>query len=57
MKPAMFSHLMTRLTSIAALVALAGCATAPYQPTVSPCYASEASYECQVERYNNVNVQ
>jgi hypothetical protein len=41
------------------LLALAGCASAP--PPVldvrSPCYANEASYECQIERYNNVNVE
>jgi hypothetical protein len=41
------------------LLALAGCGSAP-PPVVdmrSPCFAKEASYECQVERYNNVNVQ
>ena len=36
---------------------LAGCADMPvYQPAPSPCQVSEASYECQVERYHNVNV-
>jgi hypothetical protein len=41
------------------LALLAGCASGP-PPVVdvhSPCYAHEASYACQVERYNNVNVQ
>ncbi|MGZ5786653.1 MAG: hypothetical protein ACXWJM_12090 [Ramlibacter sp.] len=41
------------------LLALAGCASVPPHAvdTRSPCYANEASYECQVERYHNVNVQ
>jgi hypothetical protein len=39
------------------LLALAGCSDVPRRPdTTSPCYANEASYECQVERYQNVNV-
>lgn len=42
------------------LFALGGCAAlpsqAPYQASVSPCAVSEASYACQVERYQNVNV-
>jgi hypothetical protein len=36
---------------------LGGCANLP--PPVrepSPCDAGETTYECQVERYNNVNV-
>ncbi|MDB5871103.1 MAG: hypothetical protein JWQ07_545 [Ramlibacter sp.] len=38
------------------LLALAGCSGMPRPPnTQSPCYASEASYECQIERYKNVN--
>jgi len=41
----------------ALLLAQAGCATAPDQPDpASPCLTNEASYACQVERYNNVNV-
>jgi hypothetical protein len=48
---------MVKACLAALLVALAGCAGAP--PAVvdarSPCYANEASYTCQVERYNNVN--
>jgi hypothetical protein len=40
------------------LLALAGCSGVPRrQDLASPCYASEASYECQIERYQNVNVQ
>jgi len=36
---------------------LAGCSGMPRAPDVSsPCYANESSYECQVERYHNVNV-
>ncbi|WP_298933540.1 hypothetical protein [uncultured Ramlibacter sp.] len=38
------------------LFLLVGCTGAQYRPdTSSPCYASEASYECQIERYLNVN--
>jgi hypothetical protein len=39
------------------LLSLAGCAALPqYVPeTASPCYQAEASYACQIERYNNVN--
>ena len=44
-----------RFIYIAALL-LAGCAGATSQTRVpSPCDASEAAYECQVERYNNVS--
>ena len=41
------------------IVALAGCTGVPYrqQHIASPCFAGEASYECQIERYQNVNVQ
>lgn len=49
---------MTRICIALLLLALAGCATAPVQAREpSPCAVSEASYECQVERYNNVNVE
>ncbi|HVZ46710.1 MAG TPA: hypothetical protein VHA82_23085 [Ramlibacter sp.] len=42
---------------IACALALAGCAAAPpVMHAASPCDLSEASYECQVERYHNVNV-
>lgn len=47
---------MTKAFSAIFLLALTGCAGLP-QPayTASPCTASEASYECQVERYRNVS--
>jgi hypothetical protein len=40
------------------LLALAACASVPppMAHVPSPCDAGEASYACQVERYNNVNV-
>jgi hypothetical protein len=40
------------------LLAIAGCAAAPPPPRAapSPCAVNEASYDCQVERYHNVNV-
>lgn len=47
----------TRLLLIALLSTLAACASDPArQSAPSPCAVSEASMECQVERYNNVNV-
>lgn len=46
-----------RIASIAAIVlVLAGCSGMPatqYAP--SPCAAGEATYACQVERYQNVS--
>jgi hypothetical protein len=48
---------MIKAISFVLLVGLAGCSGIPRgQLTVSPCLAGEASYECQIERYNNVNV-
>ena len=48
---------MARPLVLVALFALAGCAGAPpRQAAASPCSVNEASYECQVERYHNVNV-
>lgn len=49
---------MSRFSCIALAVSLlAGCATLPPpQVSQSPCAIHEASYECQVERYHNVNV-
>jgi hypothetical protein len=42
---------------VVVLLALAGCSgLPPRQAVASPCAVSEASYECQVERYHNVNV-
>jgi hypothetical protein len=39
------------------LLALAGCSSMPaHQQAASPCAAGETTYECQVERYNNVSV-
>lgn len=37
------------------LLTLAGCSGVPRQYPASPCAASEASYECQIERYHNVS--
>jgi hypothetical protein len=49
--------IMVKAFSVVVILVLAGCSAVPYrQPTVSPCAAGEASYECQVERYQNVNV-
>jgi uncharacterized lipoprotein YajG len=49
---------MSKSITIALLLfALAGCST---QPTAraysSPCDAGEATYACQVERYNNIGI-
>ena len=47
---------MFKAITIALLSVLAGCASAPpAQYSGSPCDAGEASYACQVERYNNVS--
>jgi hypothetical protein len=47
---------MTQAFIVVLLLALAGCSAAAYRPdTSSPCYANEASYECQIERYQNVD--
>ena len=50
---------MFKTLCIAALLALSACSALPpqqYHAAPSPCAISEASYECQVERYNNVSV-
>jgi hypothetical protein len=50
---------VTQAIAIVVLLALSGCAALPaghQQAAPSPCAVSEASYECQVERYQNVNV-
>ena len=48
---------MPKLLSIALLLTVAGCAAPPpTQQAGSPCAVYEYSYECQVERYHNVNV-
>jgi hypothetical protein len=45
--------------ALAAVVILANCAALPGPNAfpASPCDVSKASYECQVEQYQNVNVQ
>jgi hypothetical protein len=49
---------MIKALGVLLLVALAGCSGIPqFQHTVSPCAADEASYACQVERYQNVNAE
>jgi hypothetical protein len=53
-----FRRLVGKALVAGFILGLAGCASVqPGQYTASPCSASEASYECQIERYNNVNVQ
>jgi hypothetical protein len=47
---------MKKVFTVALLLALAGCSGLP--PTghfVSACDAGEATYACQVERYNNIS--
>jgi hypothetical protein len=48
---------MKTVLVIAAAALLAACANLPppVVPDPSPCAQSEASYECQVERYHNVH--
>lgn len=48
---------MRCLALMALLVPLsvAGCAAPGYAPSPSPCAGDEASYDCQVERYRNVD--
>jgi hypothetical protein len=49
---------MVKAFSLIFIFVLAGCSGVPArQHTVSPCFASEASYECQIERYQNISVQ
>ncbi|WP_158307827.1 hypothetical protein [Ramlibacter tataouinensis] len=47
---------MTRILSTVALLAVTACSGVPQgaSATASPCASSEASYECQVERYQRV---
>lgn len=49
---------MLKMFMAGTLLVLGGCAAVPlaWSPS-SPCDLSQASYECQVERYNNVGVQ
>lgn len=49
---------MAKVLGIAVLLALAGCAGTPVRSPVasgSPCAVHEASWACQVERYQAVN--
>ncbi|MGV3571505.1 MAG: hypothetical protein ACO1PB_12965 [Ramlibacter sp.] len=49
---------MAQALGFAVLLALAGCAGTPARPPVasaSPCAVHEASWACQVERYQAVN--
>ncbi|MBK6009214.1 hypothetical protein JJB11_24210 [Ramlibacter ginsenosidimutans] len=48
---------MFRSCLLVLLLALAGCPSSPPPHTrpASPCVPEEASYDCQVERYHNVN--
>ena len=49
---------MLKSITTGVLLLLAGCAVAPRGGvTASPCEVRQASYECQVERYQNVGVQ
>ena len=49
---------MVQAITVALVLALAGCSGLPrYQHTASPCVAGEATYECQIERYQNVNTE
>lgn len=48
---------MVKALGVVFILALAGCSGLPPVPHgASPCDAGEASYACQVERYQNVNV-
>jgi hypothetical protein len=48
---------MVKALGVVFILALAGCSgLPPEQHSASPCDAGEASYVCQVERYQNVNV-
>jgi hypothetical protein len=47
---------MPTVAVLLSILALASCtADARRDEALSPCVKSEASYECQVERYRNVN--
>ena len=50
---------MSKRATFLVLLALSACSSLPpprIDASPSPCAVSEASYECQVERYQNVNV-
>ena len=46
---------MFKAVAVLFLLALAGCSDIPRHPDTSPCSGGEASYECQIERYQNVD--
>lgn len=47
---------MARAARLLVLLALGACTTLPPQPVApSPCTLGEASYACQIERYQNVD--
>ena len=49
---------MVKAFGAALLLLLAGCSViSPPRYTVSACAAGEASYGCQIERYQNVNAE
>jgi hypothetical protein len=49
---------MAKLLTASLLLALAACSSVPPVPaTASACAAGENTYDCQVERYNSVNVE
>jgi hypothetical protein len=49
---------MVKAFSVFFILAIAGCSGVPHTPpTASACFAGEATYQCQIERYHNVNVQ
>lgn len=53
---ALSERIMVRFFAVGLLLAIAGCSFTPRAiDTSSPCFVSEASYACQVERYQNVN--
>ncbi len=48
--------LRSRMPSLVLLLVLAGCSgLPPVQRPTSPCEVSEASYECQMQRYHDVS--
>ena len=55
--PRMSSATLIRTCLLVLLLAQAGCAQLPARQAraPSPCDAGEATYACQVERYQNVN--
>jgi hypothetical protein len=49
---------MAKTFSVLLILLSTGCASVPHpQYTASPCATHEASYECQVERYQSINVE